>query len=99
MSKAPPGAVVTLHLDLDSVVREGDLIETSTGRAYLVIAVRTQGRGVHAGRQHVTCSVMPADWLSNLDKLVKTLGADAMVHRITWYPRDRVPPRRDRPRC
>lgn len=96
--KAPAGAIVTLHLDLDGRVGEGDLIETSTGRAYLALAVRVQERGLHVGRQHVTCSVMPRDWKDHLDDLVEALGADARVHRIAWYPRDRAPTRQDRSR-
>jgi hypothetical protein len=55
---APEGALVCLHLDLESTVVRGDVIETQTGRRYAVATVRVQERGKHRGRQHVVAHVL-----------------------------------------
>ena len=61
MSGRPPGSVVGLYVDTTQRLLVGDVITTTTGRAYEVLAVRTQQRGQHAGRrQHLRCVVLPA---------------------------------------
>lgn len=76
---APDGAVVGLYVDLDHLVREGHVIETRSGRRYLVVAVRIQERGKNAGRQHLRAIVVPKD----------DLCPTPMTHRIRWYRRRR----------
>ena len=62
---APAGAAVGIHVDLIATVAIGDMIETQTGRRYLVVAARVQQRGKHAGRQHLRCVVMsPGDTIT-----------------------------------
>lgn len=79
---APAGAIVGLYVDLVAVVWPGDLIETRSGRRYLVMANRRQARGKHEGRQHLRCTVLGDD-----------VGPSALVgrvvHRIRWYKRGR----------
>lgn len=80
---SPIGAVVRLYVDLERQVNIGDIIETRTGRGYLVLAARIQARGKHAGRQHLQCSVM------GTGPLVSLAPPGAYVHRIRWYRRKR----------
>lgn len=81
---APAGAEVGLYVDLVERVELGDVIETRSGRRYLVASVRVQERGKHAGRQHLRAIV-----LGEGDKVAPTGLAAARVHRIRWYRRDR----------
>lgn len=78
---APEGAVVKLYVDLWEPVAVGDTIRTESGRSYRALTVRTQERGKHRGRQHLTCLVLEP-------------GAPAlpgtMVHTIRWYKRSRA---------
>lgn len=80
---APAGAVVSLYVDLVARVRLDDIIETRSGRRYLVLGVRVQERGKHAGRQHLRARVLEHD---------DTLLYDGpwRLHRIRWYRRDRA---------
>jgi hypothetical protein len=50
--KAPAGAEVGLYVDLVAQVATGDVIETQTGRRYLVTSRREQMRGKHTGWLH-----------------------------------------------
>ena len=75
---APAGAEVGLYVDLTSPVALGDVIETQTGRRYLVVGVRVQQRGKYAGRQHLRCLV-----LNPLDDP----AFNPVVHTIRWYKR------------
>lgn len=77
---APVGAVVKLYVDLVQRVRFHDTIETQTGRRYVVMAVREQQTGKHAGRQHLTCVVI-AD-----GDFVDEPGVQ--THKIRWYKRN-----------
>lgn len=74
---APVGAIVSLYVDLVAPVATGDVIETATERRYRVVTVRVQLTGKHAGRQHLTASVLAAG--DSID--------GAVVHRIRWYAR------------
>ena len=76
---APAGTEVGLYVDLVERVELGHVIQTQTGRRYLVTAVRVQQRGKHVGRQHLRCVVLAAE---------AQLGA-TKLHRIRWYARGR----------
>ena len=82
---APVGAIVGLHVDLRERVSVDDVIETRTGRRYAVLAVRMQGRGKHAGRQHLRCIVIDPE--ADYDALIARFGVNAKLHRIRWYTR------------
>lgn len=57
--KAPAGATVAIYVDTAAQVAPGDVIETRSGRRYMVIAMRMQARGKLAGvRQHLKAVVM-----------------------------------------
>jgi hypothetical protein len=87
---APAGAVVSLYVDLERTVNLGDIIETRSGRGYLVVGARVQQRGAHAGRQHLKCDVLPAGWSEDLDGAWRVgTRPDSYVHRIRWYRRQR----------
>lgn len=75
-NKAPVGSVVKIYVDLLERVSLGDVIQTGTGRRYLVVSVREQSRGNHIGRQHLRCAVLSAE-----DKV------PGKVHEIIWYRR------------
>lgn len=79
---APIGAIVGLYVDLVSHVSPGDLIETQSGRQYLVMVVRVQTRGKHRGRQHLRAQVIDRDDVCPSAMVGRT------VHRIRWYRRD-----------
>ena len=91
--KAPPGAEVGLYLDLVATVNVGDVVETRSGRRYLVVAVRRQERGKHAGRWHVRAVVLGEDELPaaflRLTAIDVIAGVGPRVHRIRWYARHR----------
>lgn len=70
------GESARLHYDTDATVEVGDCIRTGTGRTYLVLEVRQQLRGKHAGRWHLTTLVIEAP----------PAGA-RRVHPLVWYPR------------
>lgn len=84
---APIGAIVSMHLDLKARVDIGDLIETRTGRRYLVLDVRVQQRGKNAGRQHVRCNVLGKDGEVPIEPNELADPRVRMVHRIRWYAR------------
>jgi hypothetical protein len=75
-----PGERAWLYYDpvLGQVVESADYIRTSTGRTYLVDAVRVQAKGKHTGRVHLATTVMPDD---------HQVEADAVVHTLAWYQR------------
>ena len=75
---APAGAAVGIYVDLVDEVAVGDVIQTQTGRRYLVLGRRVQLRGKHVGRQHLRCVVVERGDL-----------ASACVHEIRWYRRAR----------
>ena len=78
---APAGAIVLLNpFDTDAEVDPGDIIETSTGRRYLVDdAVLVRRRRPAPGRRwRVTAVVMRPD---------DPTPATARVHTLSWYPR------------
>lgn len=80
---APRGSIVKLYVDLTEAVNPTDVIETRTGRRYWVLAVRTQDRGKHRGRQHLACLVLGPE------ETDKSAGTNR-VHRIRWYARHRA---------
>jgi hypothetical protein len=73
--KAPVGAVVGIFYDARREVLAGDAIVTTTGRTYLVVSVRRQTRGAHAGRWHIKALVQAAP------------PEGARVHPLRWYRR------------
>lgn len=77
--KAAEGTEVGIYVDLAAPVAPGDAIVTPSGRAYMVVAVRVQERGKHAGRQHVRGIVTHES----------RVPFGIQVHRIRWYPRPR----------
>lgn len=82
MTAAPAGAEVALYYDSPwRDVQPGDVVQTRTGRRYLVRRVRRQARGRHLGRQHLRCEVLPAD---------HELDADTVVHPVFWYRRQKA---------
>jgi len=74
---APAGAIVKLYLDTGWTVREGDVIQTQTGRAYRVLELRRQERGRHAGRWHLVVVVLAPGELAPDDRIIP----------IRWYRR------------
>lgn len=81
---APAGAVVGIYVDLVARVREGDIIQTESGRRYQVMHVREQTRGMHVGRQHLRVLVLGDD---DGDLVLRPDGAPSEVHVIRWYKR------------
>lgn len=75
---APVGAIVKLYIDGRYRLREGDVVQTESGRRYDVLTVRVQERGRHIGRQHFTARVMAPDEPPRERWVV-----------IRWYPRRR----------
>jgi len=75
---APAGAIVKLYLDTRREILPGDVVETQTGRRYLVQSVRIQERGKHVGRKHLSVVVLAAD---------EPTPPGAMVIVIRWYRR------------
>ncbi|WP_449408019.1 hypothetical protein [Microbacterium maritypicum] len=76
---APAGAIVKLYVDSRRRLNVGDVVETQTGRRYVVQTHRVQERGKHAGiRQHITAIVLSPDE-PNPD--------GAKVLQIRWYRR------------
>lgn len=75
---APIGANVGIYYDgwVDDLA-VGDYLQTPAGRTYLITALRRQQRGMHVGRYHLRCDVVPADVLAPEDR----------VFPIHWYPR------------
>lgn len=81
MTTAPPGAEVRLTWDGSAYCELGDeLVTATTGRRYLVVGLRQQTKGIHAGRWHLRCIVLAPD---------HPRDPDSTVHRIAWYPRRR----------
>jgi hypothetical protein len=81
---APTGAIVSLYYDgsrFGRDVRAGDVLETDTGRRYLIVTMRRQLVGKHAGRLHLSCVV------------VAEAPEGATVHPLHWYKRGRAPVR------
>jgi hypothetical protein len=74
--KAPVGSLVKLYYDApDIVVRVGDVLQTRTGRCYMLISVRQQQKGAHVGRWNLKTVV--------IDKV----PPEANIHPIFWYRR------------
>jgi len=91
---APAGAEVGIYVDLVDEVTIGDVIETQTGRRYLVTARRAQLRGRHVGRQHLRVVVLDPEELIQVTPCslrahggVGCAGHVPKVHRIRWYRR------------
>lgn len=76
---APAGANVGIYVDLSPIVAIGDVIETQSGRRYIVSSARVQQRGRHVGRQHLRAVVMGRE---------DPLPTSGTLHRIRWYRRD-----------
>jgi hypothetical protein len=73
----PIGAVVRIYYD-GRRLEKGDVLQTLTGRMYLVVHVRLQAKGKHAGRrQHLACVV------------VSEAPPETRVLPIRWYSRAR----------
>jgi hypothetical protein len=81
---APAGTEVGLYVDLRDRVAIGDIIETRSGRQYLVTSVRVQERGKHAGRQHLRAVVLDPEAVCPSAMVAR------FVHRIRWYHRGRA---------
>lgn len=77
--KAPIGSVVKIGYDVgtdgDRGHAEGHVLRATTGRLYLIIGLRRQTRGKHAGRLHLTSAV--------IDKLPQ----GTVTHPLVWHPR------------
>ena len=77
--KAPIGAVVKIGYDVgehgDRGHAEGHVLRATTGRLYLIVGLRRQARGKHAGRLHLTCVV------------IDELPLGAVTHPLIWHPR------------
>jgi hypothetical protein len=73
--KAPIGAVVKITYDGNLPHGEGHVLRATTGRLYLIIDMRRQARGKHAGRLHLRCLV------------IDELPSGATVHPLCWHPR------------
>jgi hypothetical protein len=80
MTAAPPGAVVSIYYDPDpeADVAVGDGLLTRTGRLYVIVALRRQWRGKHAGRLRLRCAVAEPE------------AAVARVWPLFWHPRGRA---------
>lgn len=77
--KAPVGAEVGLYYDSPRPIGEGDYLQTPTGRTYLILSVRVQARGQHAGRRkHLRAVVIDA---SDIDPA-------GTIHPLHWYKRN-----------
>lgn len=80
MAPAPAGAIVRVRYDTDAVVEPGDVIETTTGRRYLVDEVRPVCRRHPGGpwrRLNLRCVVLgPGEVVEG-----------AVVHPLFWYRR------------
>lgn len=83
---AAPGTEVGLYVDLLATVHTGDIIETQTGRRYLVTFVRKQMRGEHIGRQHLRAVVMDGSELT-YESMQPDHPMIPTVHKIRWYKR------------
>ena len=72
------GSLVRLTYDAPStLVAEGDVIRTRTGRAYRVWRARRQTRGKWTGRWHLQAVVLdPAE-----------VTEEDTVHELVWYAR------------
>lgn len=76
---APAGALVKLYVDSLTKIDVGHIVQTQTGRRYLVQTYRMQTRGKLAGiRQHFTAIVLGPD---------EPTPAGAPVLEIRWYRR------------
>lgn len=75
--RAPVGAVVGMYYDADigDELAIGHALQTPTGRTYVVLELRVQARGKHAGRYHLRCLVSEEP------------PPAAPVHQLVWYPR------------
>lgn len=84
MTGAPIGREVGLYMDTVQRLAEGDVLvrEGERPRAYRVLTVREQQRGMHEGRQHLRVLVIdPA-----------SITPDDTVVSFAWYPRRRRRP-------
>lgn len=73
--KARAGDLVSLYYDSPRIVKVGEFLQTTTGRAYLIDSVRRQAKGAHVGRWHIkaiVCTEIPQG---------------STVHPIYWYKR------------
>jgi hypothetical protein len=80
-----PGESARLTYDTESHVAAGDIVETATGRRYLVQTTRVVRRRaewhnplIPGKRWALTTVVLPAD---------HALEADDVVHDLRWYRR------------
>ena len=79
--KAPIGASIGLYMDTPRVIERGHFIETRTGRIYLVLTVRRQAKGTHAGRWHLRCLVVKCLPVNTARR------SSTVVHSLRWYKR------------
>jgi hypothetical protein len=71
---SPEGSLVRIAYD-GPVLEPGNALVTRTGRTYVIVEVRRQVRGRHAGRQHLRC-------------LVAAPGSfTGKAHPLVWYAR------------
>jgi hypothetical protein len=86
---APVGAMVGLYYDDPAQpLEEGHVLQTSTGRAYRVVAVQpARVRYVDRSRWHLRALVIDPE----------TIQPDDVIHRLHWYLRTRHSVRRERP--
>ncbi len=74
---APVGRVVGLYMDTLRTVAEQDVITTPSGRAYRVVGVRRQERGIHEGRWHLRALVIDPTTIQDGDEVIP----------LVWYRR------------
>lgn len=57
--KAPIGSMVKFSYEAPDIeVTEGNILKTTSGRLYLVVSVRKQVKGFHAGLWHLVAIVI-----------------------------------------
>lgn len=77
MTKAAVGDVVSIYYD-GREVQTAEVLQTSTGRTYLIVSKRVQRRGAHVGRQHLRCLIVEAE---------EVKAKELKIHPLHWYKR------------
>ena len=78
MSKAHAGSIVSIYYDGRVALREGDCLQTRTGRVYVIVELRRQTKGRHRLRWHIKALVS------------ETIPEGTQkVYPIVWYKRER----------
>lgn len=75
-----PGEDTYLYYDTTLTVLPGDVIETSTGRRYLVTVATKSNGPVHHNRWHLDVVVMHPDDVN---------PEGATIHMLHWYSRNK----------